>query len=121
MCELLERARQNQGNISYYEVAKRLKISSPLMTKWKNNISQPNGYNTLRLADMAGLDVKEALKLVQGGFISMSLLIMTGSFSMLAIAELMIRKVCILCKIVIIKVKAQLRIIKRQDLNYFVA
>lgn len=86
MCELLERARKAQGDISYYEVAKRLGISTPLMNKWKNNKSQPNGINTLMLADMAGVTPKEAIKLMQSGFSSMSLLIVTSFASTLALA-----------------------------------
>lgn len=78
MCELLEKARENQGNISYYEIAKRLGISTPLMHKWKHNKSQPNGLHTLKLAELAGLEIKEAIRLVEGGFIELSLLIVTG-------------------------------------------
>lgn len=86
MCELLERARKAQGDISYYEVAKRLGISTPLMNKWKNNKSQPNGINTLMLADMAGLTPKEAIKLMQSGNINVSLLLMTSITANLALA-----------------------------------
>lgn len=78
MCELLERARKAQGDISYYEVAKRLGISTPLMNKWKNNKSQPNGINTLMLADMAGVTPKEAIKLLQSGYSNVSLLFVTA-------------------------------------------
>lgn len=86
MCELLERARKAQGDISYYEVAKRLGISTPLMNKWKNNKSQPNGINTLMLADMAGITPKEAIKLMQSGFSSVSQLIMTSFAATLGMA-----------------------------------
>ena len=82
MCELLEAARKAQGNISYYEVAKRLGISTPLLNRWKNNKSQPNGVNTLRLAEMAGLSPSEALRLIEGGYIQLSLLIMTALTSL---------------------------------------
>jgi hypothetical protein len=99
MCELLERARKAQGDISYYEVAKRLGISTPLMNKWKNNKSQPNGINTLMLADMAGVTPKEALKIMQGGFSDVSLLIVTGLLCNAGLAYSLISKFCILCKI----------------------
>lgn len=82
MCELLEAARKAQGNISYYEVAKRLGISTPLLNRWKNNKSQPNGVNTLRLAEMAGLSPSEALKIIEGGYTHLSLLIVTALTSL---------------------------------------
>lgn len=68
MCGLLERARKEQGNISYYRIAKLLNVSDQQMTKWKNDISKPNGLNTLKLAKLAKVDVKEAIKLVEAGF-----------------------------------------------------
>lgn len=86
MCELLERARKAQGDISYYEVAKRLGISTPLMNKWKHNKSQPNGINTLMLADMAGLTPKEAIKIMQSGYSGVSLLLVTSLASTLGLA-----------------------------------
>lgn len=97
MCQLLEKAREAQGGISYYEVAKRLKVSDQLMNKWKNDKSQPNGINTLKLAEMAGVSPKEAIKLLESGFISVSLLIVTALASTLAIATGAMRIVCILC------------------------
>lgn len=81
MCELLEKAREVQGNISYYEVAKRLGVSDQVMTKWKQDISKPNGVNTLKLAEMAKLSPAEALKLIEGGFAKVSLLLVTAAFS----------------------------------------
>lgn len=78
MCELLEIARAKQGNVSYYEIAKRLKVSDQLVRKWKDNKSQPNGLNSLKLADMAGVTPKEAIKLMESGNINVSLLIMTS-------------------------------------------
>lgn len=78
MCELLERAREAQGNISYWEVAKRLKVSDQVMNKWKNNKSLPNGVNALKLADMARVKPAEAVKLLESGFVSLSLLIVTA-------------------------------------------
>lgn len=79
MCELLEKAREAQGNISYYEVAKRLKVSDQLMNKWKNKKSQPNGLNTLKLAEMAGVSPSEAIKLLEGGYANVSLLVVTST------------------------------------------
>lgn len=86
MCELLEIAREKQGNVSYYEMAKRLKVSDQLVRKWKENKSQPNGINTLKLADMAGVTPKEAIKLMQSGFSNVSQLTMTSFASTLALA-----------------------------------
>jgi transcriptional regulator with XRE-family HTH domain len=78
MCELLEIAREKQGNISYYELAKRLEISTPLMHKWRYNKSQPNGLNTLKLAEMAGLTTSEAIAIYEKGFSRVSLNFMTS-------------------------------------------
>lgn len=78
MCQLLEKAREAQGGISYYEVAKRLGVPTALMNKWKNDKSQPNGINTLKLAEMAKVTPSEAIKLMQGGFAGVSLLIVTA-------------------------------------------
>lgn len=64
MCQLLEKAREELGNVSYYEIAKRLNVSMQVMNKWKNNKSQPNGENTLKLAKMANLSINDALNLV---------------------------------------------------------
>lgn len=97
MCKLLEKAREAQGDISYYEVAKRLGIPTALMNKWKNDKSLPNGVNTLKLADMAGVTPKEALKLLESGFGSVSLLLVTALASTLAIASGAVHLVCILC------------------------
>lgn len=86
MCELLEIARAKQGNVSYYEIAKRLKVSDQLVRKWKDNKSQPNGINALKLADMADVTPKEALKLMQSGYSNVSHLIVTGLFAALPLA-----------------------------------
>lgn len=79
MCELLERARKAQGDISYYEVAKRLGIDTALMSRWKNKKAQPNGLHTLKLAEMAGVSATEAIRLLEGGFANVSLLFMTST------------------------------------------
>lgn len=86
MCELLELARAKQGNVSYYEMAKRLNVSDQLVRKWKENKSQPNGINALKLADMAEVSPKEAIKLMQDGFGSMSFLIVTALLANLGLA-----------------------------------
>lgn len=86
MIELLERARKVQGDISYYEVAKRLNVSDQVMTKWKQDISKPNGINTLKLAEMAKVSPSEALRLLQKGYASVALLFVLVSCSTLALA-----------------------------------
>lgn len=86
MCELLELARAKQGNVSYYEMAKRLEVSDQLVRKWKENKSQPNGINTLKLADMAEVTPREAIRLMQSGFSSVSQLIMTSFAATLGLA-----------------------------------
>lgn len=97
MCELLEKAREAQGNISYWEIARRLKVSDQVMNKWKNNKSQPNGINTLKLAEMAKLMPSEAIKLVERGYANLSILIMTAWASTLALASFLTVNKCILC------------------------
>lgn len=97
MCELLEKAKSVQGIKSNYELANRLGISNELISKWKLGKSKPNGEHSLILADMANVTPKEALKLLQGGFASVSLLAVTAIASTLAIGTSAVRIVCILC------------------------
>ena len=97
MCELLEKAREAQGGISYYEVAKRLGISMPLMNRWKNEKGQPNGINTLKLVEMAKLSPSEAIKILEGGYADVSLMIMTGLAALPFTHAVLWLKDCILC------------------------
>lgn len=97
MCKLLEKAREAQGNISYYEVAKRLGVSDQLMNKWKNEKSLPNGVHTLKLTKMANLTADEALKVIEGGFVNMSLMIATALCALPFVYALHMLKDCILC------------------------
>lgn len=64
MCELLEKARENQGNVSYYAIAKELNVTMQIMNNWKNNKSKPNGEHTLKLVKLANLSIDDALFLV---------------------------------------------------------
>lgn len=98
MSQLLEVAKEKTG-FSYYRIARELKVTDQLMNNWKHDKSQPNGLNTLKLAALAGLKPDEAIKLIENGFISLSLLIVTGLTSTLAIASVLVHQVCILCKI----------------------
>lgn len=99
MCELLEIAREKQGNVSYYEMAKRLNVSDQLVRKWKDNKSQPNGINALKLADMAEVTPKEALKLMQSGYSTVSQLIVTSFIGIAMLALIHCDKLDVLCKI----------------------
>lgn len=80
MCELLEIAKERTG-LSYYGIAKKLEISTPLMNKWKNNKSQPNGINSMKLANMAELTTSEALKIMEKGYSKISSLIIIATIS----------------------------------------
>lgn len=86
MCELLEIAREKQGGVSYYEMAKRLNVSDQLVRRWKENKSQPNGINSLKLADMAGITPKEAIRLIESGYSYVSILTMTSIAGMIGAA-----------------------------------
>ena len=112
MCDLLELARLKQGNISYYEIAKRLNVSDQLVRSWQHNKSKPNGINTLKLADMAGVDVVKAIKIVESGYSNVSLLGVTALLSTLGLAPFYNAAQCILCKI-----KLQLSNIQRAKLT----
>ena len=96
MCKLLDLAREKQET-TYYGIAKMLGVSTPVLNKWIHDKSKPNGLNTLRLADLAGLSTKEAIKVVEGGFIALPLLFMT-SIAGIALLALFKNSVhCILC------------------------
>ncbi|MFD0930214.1 helix-turn-helix domain-containing protein [Methylophilus glucosoxydans] len=86
MCDLLEKAREAQGGISYYELAKRLGIGTPLMNKWKNNKSQPNGLNTLKLVEMAKLTPEEAIKILEKGSMNLGVIFSVAFISLLLFA-----------------------------------
>ena len=101
MCQLLEKARENQGGISYYKVAQLLNTSDQRVRNWKDKKSNPNGIETLKLAEMAGVDIKEAIKLVEGGFIKLSVLTLTigltNPLSIKYLREIISAMHCILC------------------------
>lgn len=115
MCDLLEKARENQGNISYYAIAKKLNTSDQRIRNWKEKRSKPNGIETLRLVEMAGLEVEEAIKLMEGGFIKLSMLILTIGFSnpitFKYLGKFFAAVQCILCQIDSVNKKAQFRAI----------
>ena len=85
MCNLLELARAKKGNVSYYEMAKILNVSDQLVRSWKNNKSQPNGLNTLKLTEMADVTPKEAIKLMESGFADVTLMSGIGLLSLAAV------------------------------------
>ena len=85
MCKLLDLAREKQET-TYYGIAKMLGVSTPVLNKWIHDKSKPNGLNTLRLADLAGLSTKEAIRIVEGGFVSLPILFVTSFGSTLALA-----------------------------------
>lgn len=88
MCELLELARKKQGNISYYQMAKIVGVSDQVMTKWKQDISKPNGIHTLKLAELASVSPTEALKVMQKGYTTIALLFVLVLGSTLALASI---------------------------------
>lgn len=99
MCQLLEKARINSKLESYYAVGKAIGASKELVSRWKTGKSNPNGYYTLKLCELGNIETKEALKLLENGFASVSLLIVTALASTLAISTGAMRIVCILCQI----------------------
>jgi len=99
MCELLEKAKENQGIKSNYELAKKLDISQELISRWKTGKSKPNGEHSLILADMANVTPKEALRMLQAGYTRMPLIFVTALLSILAITPFLTTANCILCKI----------------------
>jgi transposase-like protein len=99
MCKLLEMARKAQGNVSYYEIAKLMNVNMQQMTKWKNDLSRPNGINTLKLTELAKLSTKEAIKILEKGFSTLSFLIVTSIAYIALFSTWYISAKCILCKI----------------------
>lgn len=97
MIDLLEKAREEQGNISYYEIAKRLNVSDQVVRKWKNKTSKPNGLNTLKLMELANLERDEAIRIMNNEKGYMSLLIMTTIAGTALLASFLRSLECILC------------------------
>ena len=106
MNKLLEMAKERTGLTSNNQVAIAMNVKPELVSTWNTNKSHPNGLNTLILADMARLSPKEAIKLLQNGYSTVSLLIVTSITSIALLASISMRAICILCKI-----KVRLRMI----------
>ena len=69
------------------------------LNDWKTGRSEPKGTNLLKLMKAADLSVDDGLKLMQNGFINVSLLFVTsiGGIALLALFKNSVH--CILCKI----------------------
>jgi transcriptional regulator with XRE-family HTH domain len=85
MCELLEKAKEKSG-LSYYGIAKEIGASKELVSKWKLNKGKPNGEHTLALAILADVSTRDALKLLQSGYSTLSLMLVTGTLSIALLA-----------------------------------
>lgn len=61
--KLIERVKENQGIESNYGVAKLVGVRPSQITQWINK-NEANGYYTLKLCELAGLDIAMSLKIV---------------------------------------------------------
>ncbi len=61
---LVEKAKEAQGLTSDNQLAIKLGTSRGLISAWKNQYSMPDGYNTLRLLELANIKPSDALLLV---------------------------------------------------------
>lgn len=95
--KLVEAAKEKTGISTDNGIATKLGIDRGNIYNWKIGRSAPNGEQTLMLADMANVTPKEALRIMQSGYSSLSILIMTALTSTLGIASLIELKDCILC------------------------
>jgi hypothetical protein len=51
------------------------------VSNWKQGVSKPDGETVLKLITLGNVDPKEALKLMQGGYATVSLMAMTAGLS----------------------------------------
>jgi ribosome-binding protein aMBF1 (putative translation factor) len=95
--KIVEIAKQKQGLTSDNQIAIKLNVSRSLVSGWKTGYSMPDGINTLKLTEMAGISSEEAIRIVQSGYSSVTLLIMTALGSTLAFTPIISAIRCILC------------------------
>lgn len=96
MCNLLREVKARTG-MSGNQIAKAIGASPELVSSWNRDKTEPNGKNTLKLMKLGKIERDEAIKLFENGYISLSLLIMTASGWILALASFLTVKHCILC------------------------
>lgn len=97
--KLIEKAKEKQGLISDYSIAKMLGTSPQKVSDWKRERSEANAEYTLKLIAAAEISVKDALEIMkkQNGYSSLSLIFVTALSSTLALASFLIPLHCILC------------------------
>jgi hypothetical protein len=97
---LVEAVKAKKGISSDNQLANLLGIDRQNISNWKNKEkARPEGEPLLDLMILGEISPSEAKRLLQSGFASVSLLIVTGLGATLAIGSDLVRLVCILCKI----------------------
>lgn len=96
--DLVKIAKEKKNISSDYKLAELLNVHRMNVANWKKG-NIPDGVTTLKLAEMAEVTPKEAIKLLEGGFVNLSLLFVTSSTLLAAWMLESSGLFCILCKI----------------------
>ncbi|HEY0563829.1 MAG TPA: hypothetical protein VGD04_10910 [Methylophilus sp.] len=76
--EFIQIAKAKNKLTSDYAVAKLLGVTPQKLSNWKKGESEANSTHTLKILQLAGISVDDALRRIEGGFASVSLLTVTG-------------------------------------------
>ncbi len=84
---LIERAKQIQHFESDNQLAKRMGVSRSYISNWKNGHSNPDGFNTIILMELADVSAKEAMGMINRGYATVSSMVMTAGVSLALLAS----------------------------------
>jgi transcriptional regulator with XRE-family HTH domain len=85
--ELIEAVKEATEFKSDYAIAKEIGIGRSNISNYKNTETMPDAITVLKLAELAKLTPSQALAKIQGGYSSVSLVIMTGMASLALLAS----------------------------------
>lgn len=86
--ELIEKAKKVQHFESDNQLAQRMGVSRSYISNWKKGYSNPDGFNTIILMDLANVTPREAMGMINRGFVSLSLVTMTAFMSLALLAAI---------------------------------
>lgn len=78
---LIEAIKENTDFKSDYAIAKQIGVGRQNISTWKNTTTLPDAITVLKLAELAKLTPSQALAKLQGGYASVSLMVVTATLS----------------------------------------
>ncbi|MGQ2966769.1 hypothetical protein [Methylophilus sp.] len=78
---LIEAIKENTDLKSDYAIAKEIGVGRQNISTWKNTGTMPDAITVLKLAELAKLTPSQALAKLQGGYASVSLMVVTATLS----------------------------------------